>query len=152
MTSAETIVEGSGVETVPESGGTSDDGGGLIPWPAGGLVTLGGAVTGGQVEPIALAGTGEPGPASCQADTAGGAAGMATRSAAGGLTSGVGARKPAVDGMTGTVVTVVDVTLGKGAVEGVSGGTGGTRLVGFRTSAAATRGVVDVVPVPVVPT
>ncbi len=99
-------------------GGDSDDGG-FNPSAAGGLATTGGLQGGGGGQAF------DDGLASCQFDTAGGAEVGVICSAAGGCVNGVG-----VIDATGAIVVEVGVIV-EGDV-GVSGGTGGIRLAGFK--------------------
>ncbi len=99
-------------------GGDSDDGG-FNPWAAGGLATTGRLQGGGGGQAF------DAGLASCQLDTAGGADVGVICSAAGGCVRGVGA----IDA-TGAIVAEVSVMVG--ADVGVGGGTGGSKLVGFK--------------------
>ena len=124
--------------TVSDAEGGSVGLGGLTPSPAGiGAEGIGGLQTGGGGQPQ---GAEAVGTGSCQTATAGGAEGGVICSAAGGLVKGFGVIELAGEGMGGT--TEVGRTVGSGAVEGVSGGAWGTRLVGVRTCALATVGVV----------
>ena len=139
MTRAETMVEGSGVfgvRLVP-CDGRRGDGPPEVCSPAGGFETIGGGLTGGQVQ--AQVGT----VPLDQADTAGGAAGGTDCSATGGLVSGEGISVGVT--VVVAVAVAVAVVVMVGAVVGVSGGTAGTRLVGFKISALWTAELAEAV-------
>ena len=119
-TRAETIVDGSGV--LVAAGGRTGAGG-FNDWSAAGGAVTGTWLGGGGEHALVEASV----PASCQADTAGGA--DATIAAAAGCVTGDG-----VSAVVGAVMVGINTAVAGivGAVVGVSGGTGGTRLVGFR--------------------
>jgi len=121
ITRAETIVDGSGVLV---AAGARSGAGGFNDWSAAGGAVTGTWLGGGGEHALVEASV----PASCQADTTGGADATIVAAAAGfAIGDGVSAVVGAVMVGINTAVAVI-----VGAVVGVSGGTSGTRLVGFR--------------------